>query len=138
MPERMRWHRGGIENSVERMIVRELSEQDYTAEEIRVLLEFLRDLDGLWSWGTFRMVKDLNDSFHRRVAARKPLSLQAIRKDLREEEWSARAIDQALQAVDLNLFHHVDAWTVKAMLTLEALYSHTLFNVFGEPPDGTW
>ena len=47
------------EKQAERYIRRELKGEDWTPDAVDAAIEALKALDGIWSYGTVRMIKDL-------------------------------------------------------------------------------
>jgi hypothetical protein len=56
------------EKAAERYIRRSLKEQDWTSEAIDSVIDALRSLDGFWSYGTVRAIKDLEQIYAEMVA----------------------------------------------------------------------
>ena len=47
------------EKKAEQIIRRELRDQDWTRDGIETIVRALEGIDGLWSYGTYRALKDL-------------------------------------------------------------------------------
>lgn len=126
------------EIQAERYIRRRLQEKKWSSDDIEQIMNMLNSLDGVWSYGTTRVIQDLEQIYAEMDADNVPegRAERYIRRGLREQNWSSNVAEFVVEAV-ANLDGYRSEGSARAIRDLHTIYKE-LIRKYGEPPDRDW
>lgn len=126
------------EEAAQKYIRRRLKELRWSQDDTEKIIDTVTFLDGFWSYGTSRVIKDLEQIFTEMAADYIPegRAESYIRRGLREQDWSMNVADIAVDAVS-GLDNLTSDGTLKAISALDKIYKE-MRKKYGEPPDRDW
>lgn len=127
------------EDDAEKHIRRRLKEKKWSPDDIDKIIDSLTYLDGFWSYGTTRVIKDLEQIYVEMIQDGIPekRAESYIRRGLREQDWSISVAEVAVDAVSGLDGGFMSDGTFRAISHLEKIYGE-MVKKYGEPPDRDW
>lgn len=133
MPERMRWGKRP-EVYYREMVEAGLTQRGWSAEDSRrIAVNTSTSLDGSWSFGTLRAIRDLDESYE----LDHPMTKTLLRAELRGYEWTPLAIESIVDFAADGLFGLRSMQTKKAIEDLLWVHGEIMARE-GDPPDVRW
>lgn len=126
------------QEAAERYIRVRLKDLKWSRDDIERIISLLLSLDGYWSYGTTRAIKDLEqinvEMMEDNVSEARAESY--IRRELREQDWTPDTVEIVVDAMTI-LDGFTSDGTIRAISDLEKIYGE-MVKKHGEPPDLNW